>query len=490
MILAAAKFTTDAVSEMNSKILPVIFFLFIAKYFVESIEKREFVRLSGEIQNSIWKKIHDEIFFREISGGELLTLIFDTLNVIEDFFVKVAPHIASIPILLPMFLIVAISIDFPTAGILLATLPIAPFLLYLIGRTVAKKNSLAWGEMQKLNGDFKEILSAAATLKIFERVDAAAEKIKSTSRKSSAATLDVLKTAFVSSFALELTTTLSIALVAVALGLRLISGGAEFEAAFFLLLITPEFFMPIRKFGTAFHVAISAKESFERLRNFLTNTKEITGNVEKLRMPPEIIFKNVSFTYPQKKLPAIHEVSLKIPAGKISVITGESGAGKSTLLKIAAGLYFPAEGEIFFGDLPGSKISRESLSKKIAYMPQAPHLFDTSLAENFLMFDQLDDKELPEFLKALNLNFSDLSAKQRLSRGMLQRMGFIRALLKNSSIMILDEPTAGLDEENERRVLNMIKKFSFRRTILIASHRPAVTKFADFVINLEVESVN
>ena len=123
-------------------------------------------------------------------------------------------------------------------------------------------------------------------------------------------------------------------------------------------------------------------------------------------------------------------------------------------------------------------------------MPQAPHLFDTSLAENFLMFDQLDDKELPEFLKALNLNFSDLSAKQRLSRGMLQRMGFIRALLKNSSIMILDEPTAGLDEENERRVLNMIKKFSFRRTILIASHRPAVTKFADFVINLEVESVN
>ena len=458
-----------------------LFVAMAARFLISATCARQFLKLSTQFQNSIRKNLHAEIFNKEISSGELLTLIFETVQTLEEVFVKVLPQIFSVIILLPLFLIAAIFTDGLTAIILLVTLPISPLLLFLIGKATAEKNSRAWAELQKLNSDFKEILAAVTTLKIFGRIDAAALKLKATSEKSSAATLDVLKLAFVSSFALELLTTLSIALVAVTLGLRLIAGGVEFEAALFLLLIAPEFFAPLRKLGVMFHVVISAKAAIERLEKFPAAKSEKISSVEKLKLPPEIILQNVSYAYPNKFSPVLKNLNLTVPAGKITAITGESGAGKSTLLKLLAGLILPTGGEIFFGALPASKFRRESLFAKVAYMPQAPKLFDATLTENFSMFGQLQTAELQKFLAALNLHF-DLSSKQKLSRGQLQRLGFIRVLLKNSSLMILDEPTAGLDFESEQKVLALIKKISSRRTIIIATHRQAVINCADNVI--------
>lgn len=444
---------------------------------------KKILKLSAKFQNAVRKNLHTEIFNKEISSGELLTLTFETVQTLDEFFVKVLPNVFSVVILLPLFLLSAALTDWITAIILLLTLPISPLILYLVGKATAEKNSRAWAELQSLNSQFKEILAAITTLKMFNRIDAAAEKLKSTSEKSSAATLEVLKLAFVSSFALELITTLSIALVAVTLGLRLISGGVEFEAALFLLLITPEFFAPLRKLGVMFHVVISAKMSIERLQKFLEVKPEKVSSIEKLRLPPEIFLENVSYTYPQKKLPVLENLTLSIPAGKITAITGESGAGKSTLLKLLAGLILPTSGEIFFNELPASKIQRESLFSKLAYMPQAPKLFDATLAENFSMFNQLETSELEKFLAAVNLNL-DLNSTKKISRGQLQRLGLIRALLKNSSLIILDEPTAGLDFETEEKVLALLKKISSRRTVIIATHRQAVINFAENVIEL------
>ena len=444
-----------------------------ARFLLSATCAKKILKLSTQFQNSIRKNLHAEIFNQEISSGELLT----------EFFIKVLPNVFSVIILLPLFLLSAIFADWITGIILLVTLPISPLLLFLIGKATAEKNSQAWQELQNLNSQFKEILAAITTLKMFGRIDAAAQNLKSTSEKSSLATLEVLKLAFVSSFALELITTLSIALVAVTLGLRLIAGGVQFEAALFLLLIAPEFFAPLRKLGVMFHVVISAKMSIERLQKFFAVKAVKISAIEKLRLPPEIFIENVSYTYPQKILPALENVTLKIPAGKITAIVGESGAGKSTLLKLLAGLILPTRGEIFFNELPTSKFQRESLFAKLAYMPQAPKLFDATLAENFSMFNQLETSELEKFLAALNLQL-DLSAAKKISRGQLQRLGLIRALLKNSSLIILDEPTAGLDFATEEKVLALLKKFSSRRTIIIATHRQAVIDFADNVIEI------
>jgi len=479
LILSAAKILVLLVNFPSIKVFGGFFFVWTLRILADNLCAKKFAALSVEVQNFVRKKLHEEIFLHEVTSGELLTLIFDTIKTLDEFFMKVAPNLASIMFLLPLYLICAAVTDLLTAGILLATLPIAPLLLYLIGRTTAEKNLRALAELQRLNGEFRELLTAVTTLKIFHRIEFAAAKLKETSAKSSAATLEVLKFAFVSSFALELITTLSIALVAVTLGLRLLAGGIDFEAALFLLLIAPEFFLPIRKLGAAFHVAVSTKSAVDTLKNILTSRVESKVLPEKILMPPEIFIDNISYTYPKKNSPTLKNLTLKFSAGKVTALTGESGAGKSTLLKLLAGLDTPTDGEIFLSGIPVSKMQRQSLISKIAYVPQAPHLFDATLAENFSMLGQLDTSRLNKLLAALNLQALDLNAVQKLSRGQLQRLGLIRALLKDTPILILDEPTAGLDAVTESAVLNLLKKFSLRKTIIIATHRQAVIDFSD-----------
>ncbi|MCR5834421.1 MAG: ATP-binding cassette domain-containing protein [Selenomonadaceae bacterium] len=469
------------VDTTSEKFLALTATFFIGRLILSGMTEKFLARLSAKVQIKFRRQIHAQIFSREISSGELLTLIFDTVKSLDEFFLKVAPHIFSAIIFLPLFLICAAVVDWITTAILLITLPIAPLMLWLIGKATAEKNSRAWQELQKLNGDFRELLTAITTLKMFGRMETGAMKIRESSQKSSAATLDVLKLAFVSSFALELITTLSIALVAVTLGLRLVSDDAEFRAALFLLLIAPEFFMPVRKFGVAFHVIISARSSLDRLKKFLITAEKIGGTSEKILMPPTISLTAVNFVYPKKISPTLKDINMTFARGKITALIGDSGAGKSTLLKILSGILQPTTGEIFWNDLPTSHMEKNSRLSKISYVPQAPHLFTTNLRNNFTMFDALDDKRLSKLLTALNLSTLDLNAPQKLSRGQLQRLGIIRALLKDTPIILLDEPTAGLDDETEQKVLTLIKNFSTRRTIIIATHRLSVINFADEV---------
>ena len=483
-ILLAASFLVKFIERPSEIFLLAAFGFFAGRFFISSRAEIFFARLSVNVQTSFRKKIHAQLFEREIQSGELLTLIFDTVQALDEFFLKVAPQIASVIIFLPIFLICAAFTDSLTSLILILTFPIAPLLLWLIGKATAEKNARAWSELQKLNGDFKELLSAITTLKMFGRIEFGAKKIRESSQKSSAATLDVLKLAFVSSFALELITTLSIALVAVTLGLRLVAGGVEFSAALFLLLIAPEFFLPIRKFGVAFHVMISARSSLERLKKFLVEAEKLSGSIEKVLMPPKISLHNISFTYPNKKSPVLSNLNLEFQARKVTALIGESGAGKSTVIKLLAGILQPTAGEIFWNELPTSCMEKNSMLSKISYVPQAPHLFNAPLIKNFTMFDTLDDGKLKIFLSELNLSL-DLNSSQKLSRGQLQRLGLIRALLKDTPIILLDEPTAGLDESTEQKVLALIKKMSPRRTIIIATHRLAVIEFADEILQLK-----
>ena len=186
-----------------------------------------------------------------------------------------------------------------------------------------------------------------------------------------------------------------------------------------------------------------------------------------------------------KKKKVLDEVSLTIEDGELVAICGKSGAGKSTLLKLLAGLLRPTIGEIFWNELPTSRMEKKSLLSKISYAPQAPHLFAVSLKDNFTMFDTLNAAQLKNFLDALNLSTLDLNAPQKLSRGQLQRLGLIRALLKDTPIILLDEPTAGLDEDTEQKVLALIKKIAPRKTIVIATHRTAVIEIADEIFKLD-----
>ena len=464
-IVVVALLFTELIVERTGIIF--LFGALLIRIFIENRREKIFQRLASTVRASIRKKIHAAVFNhdqKKIANGELLTLLFDTVAAVDRFIVGVLPIVASIIILTPLILIVAAFIDPLSALIFFVTLPIAPFLLYLIGRAIGDRNAKAQALLIKLNADFDELIRAVPTLKMFRQTAPAVERLRATSEKSSAAILDVLRLAFVSAFALELITTLAIALVAVTCGLRLTAGAIEFRAAFFILMLAPEFFAPIRRLGAAFHSFVDARQALERLKPFLAVEKIPRGAVVQTQIPPSITVKNLSFTYENKLTPTLEGINLSIEAGKITVIKGESGAGKSTLLKLIAGLNRPTVGEIFINDLPMSKVDRRSLIEKIAYVPQQPHHFITPV-------DGIFNGEA-----------------HTLSRGQLQRLGLSRALSKierGASIIVLDEPTAGLDLETEAAIIEVIKKIARRRTVVIAAHRPAVIDIADKVIDLD-----
>ena len=467
-VVSIAALLAQFIAALDQSLLPTIFAMLLAKIAAENLRARKFNQLSAIAQSTVRKKLHAAIFnhdSRPPDAGELLTLIFDTAASLDNFITRVLPTIAALIVLTPLILIVAAVIDPLSAMIFFATLPIAPFLLYLIGKAIGERNARAQLLLIELNADFTELLRAITTLKIFRRTEPAVDKLRAISERSTEAILDVLKLAFVSAFALELITTLAIAIVAVTAGLRLTTGAIEFRAAFFILLLAPEFFAPIRQLGAAFHSFIDAKQSLEKLRPLLAVEIKPRGSIVKTKIPPSITLDNVSFTYPNKLTPALENLNLSIDAGKITVIKGESGCGKSTLLKLLAGINRPTSGEIFINDLPLSKAERRSLVEKIAYVPQQPHHFIS------------------------NVTGIENGAEHTLSRGQLQRLGLLRAErkidAKNSSIVILDEPTAGLDPETERAIIDAIKKAGRRRTVIIAAHRPAILQLADAIIDLD-----
>ena len=422
----------------------------IGRVFVENIRSKRFNELSLNFQEDSRKRLHKNWFehYERGRSGELLTLMFETVETFDDFLVKVLPNILTIIVLVPMIILVAAVVDPLTALIFLLTLPIAPFLLYLIGGAISKRNQQALAKVSKLNADFKELIAAITTLKIFKQSEAALDRLKTTSEQSAQTTLDVLKLAFVSAFVLELITTLSIALIAVTVGLRLVDASIAFDVALFLLILAPEFYSPIRQIGAAFHAAVRVVDS-QRLIG-ARSKGQISNGVSHLSLDPRPL--------------------------TLTIVTGESGSGKSTLLR---------------------KFVKEYKSEAIAYLPQQPHLFKTSIRNNVTLFKEVDDSLILQALDEVGLNLVVSNQQlvdsrlEDLSRGELQRLGLARVLVKVKSLdpcpltftnIILDEPTAALDVNTKQLIISLIVRLKQRHTLIIATHDPEIIKLADKII--------
>ncbi len=411
----------------------------IGRVAVERGRSRGFTELSLNIQEELRRRLHKALFEKSapLNSGELLTLMFDTVEAFDDFFVKVLPNLFTIVILIPMIIVVTFVTDPLTAGIFLLTLPIAPFLLYLIGSAISQRNQEAMAKLSKLNEDFRELTAAITTLKIFKQSEAATNRIKSTSTQSAAATLDVLRLAFVSAFALELITTLSIALIALTVGLRLLDDAIAFNAALFLLILAPEFYSPIRQIGAAFHAAVKAKDAASLINNQFKLSDE----------------EDIGVDYP-----------VEVPS--LTVVTGESGSGKTTLLR---------------------KFIKTHKKEAVAYLPQQPHLFKTTVRENVTLFKDVDNTLIAQALSDVNLHLSLNDRVEGLSRGELQRLALARVLVSaesGASILILDEPTAALDEITKQIIISRIVSLRQRHALIIATHDPEIISRADKLINL------
>ena len=493
-------------AETASELL-MLFLCIFAMALLRLPKSRIEAQLSDDLRLYCRRALHREMLAHGQSGAGVLTLTLERVDALDPWFRTLLPTMIAGVVIIPLVLLVTAVVDPLSALLFLVTLPIAPFLLYLIGKATRRASERQWDEMRALTDGFGDLVRAAATLKIFRRVDAEGHHLAQMSHAFSEASLAVLRLAFVSSFALELITTLSIAIIAVSIGLRLMDGGMTFQAAFFVLILAPQFYQPLREGGIAFHAAMDAATAEKALAPYLDAPPSITGTHDQILSPPSVRTEALTYRYPLTDEAVLTDLTLSFPAGKSTVIAGDSGSGKSTLLLLLAGQLSPSEGRITLADGAGTehsydlaRLTEETRNALITYVPQEPHIFGASLAENVTLWTRdaadaeitaaLEAAALGDFLRALpeGLHTRLGMGGHPLSAGERHRLGLARALFQDRPIVLLDEVTAGLDEETELCVIDALTAFSHHRTMILTAHRPALIAWADQVVTLGGEA--
>lgn len=497
-------------------VLLVLFLLLAMQPLVHLWQNRIAHAFAAETRARVRERLHARLLGGAPAAWQLLPLALEQADALGLWFTRVLPVLLGLVVSLPLLLLIAAATD-PWAGLLmLVTVPIVPFLLYLIGRVTREASVREWQKLGALSAGFTELLQALPTLKLFGQAARMGGRVRQLSEDFAAAALRVLQLSFVSAFALELITTLSIAMIAVSIGLRLLYGHLSFPTAFFTLLLAPAFYQPLRQSGAAFHSGMTAMTAEQALRA-AQNAKSSPAPVDSLfprpapsspqadspcgtaRRNAALTAAHLSFSYPGSPLPTIQEVSFFVPQGGITVILGPSGSGKTTLLKLAAGLLTPSSGNLYWTEA-GRVLSRAALCQRLSYVPQEPHLFNASLAENVCLdfhaervtaqktrIDAaLRQAGLSTFLHALPQGLSTRLGEggQGLSQGQRKRLGLARALYQDRPFVLLDEPTAALDKPTAALIRAILQALATKRTLLIVTHDEAIRACAQQVLLL------
>lgn len=476
----------------TAPVLLVLFVMLGALHFIGLWQSRLQQSLSGAVRKDVREKLHARLLSREGQTDqrftrELLPLALESTDALDAWYTRVLPVVLGIAITMPCLLLAAFLVDPMTGLLMLVTVPIAPFLLYLIGRVTREASEAQWRAMNRFSAGLAEILRALPTLKLFARERAERQRVRGLSEDFAGAALRVLQLSFVSAFALELITTLAIAIIAVSIGLRLLYGQLTFSAAFFVLLLTPEFYQPLRLSGTAFHSGMTAHTAETALGAIAPKGVQVA----QVSLSPSstreesLTVCDLSFRYPGSPLPLLSGIQFTVPKSSLTVLAGPSGCGKTTLLRLLAGL-LPESGQIARADA-------------LSYVPQEPHLYNATLFENITLFQQgYDEASVRKALKALCL--SDWAEAlpqglmtplgeggQSLSQGQRKRLGLARALVQDRPLILLDEPTAALDERTAATIREVLLslKASGRHTLFVISHDERLQAVADTVLDLD-----
>lgn len=466
--------------------------------------------------------------------GELVNTAMAGIEQLEDFLAKYLPQMA-LAVLLPLaFLATVLTQDWLTALLLAATGPLIVFFMILVGKLAESASARQWRQLSILAAWFLDLLQGLTALKLFGRSRAQVKWMGQASEAYRSATMRTLRVAFLSSFLLELFATLGTAVVAVSLGLRLISGHIPFLTAFFVLLLTPEFFQPIRQLGTEFHAGLNgvaaAGSLFEVLdaRPLGLDGGEVHGkdegdgdgqvvqteppaNAQQREaadapdfLPPHhkehmwpVSLQSVSFTYEGSASPALENINLTLEPGQKIAVVGPSGSGKSTLLDLIQGFLSPTTGFISLGDTFLTEWDARNWRRQVAALRQTTHLFATSVRENILM--SRPDAEISEveaaaqaaqahdFIERLPQGYDTVVGEGGLglSGGQVQRIAIARAILKDAPILLLDEPTRHLDPATELLVGEGLEKLMANRTVVVVAHKLSTVQNANHIVVLK-----
>ncbi|MFJ9739381.1 thiol reductant ABC exporter subunit CydD [Streptomyces sp. NPDC101166] len=427
--------------------------------------------------------------------GSLVALATRGVDALDDYFARYLPQLG-LAVVVPVAVLARIvTEDWVSAAIIVATLPLIPVFMVLIGWATQSRMDRQWRLLSRLSGHFLDVVAGLPTLKVFGRAKAQAESIRRITGEYRRATLRTLRIAFISSFALELLSTLSVALVAVTIGMRLVHGEMDLYIGLVILVLAPEAYLPLRQVGAQYHAAAEGLAAAEEIFEVLQAPVPASGT--SAAPAGGIAFDAVTVRYPGRSAAAVSDVSFTAGPGETVALVGASGAGKSTLLYALLGFVRPAEGRIRVGGTDLADIDLEQWRSRVAWVPQHPHLYAGTIAENVrLARPDADDAAVRRALAdAGALQFVDAlpegertvlgEAGSGLSAGQRQRLALARAFLADRPVLLLDEPTAALDGETEAEVVAAVRRLAAGRTVLLVVHRPALLAVADRVVRLD-----
>lgn len=465
----------------------------------ERLAQQKAVQVKSRMRHKLFRHILEmgPLFTRSGKTGEQVALVTEGVEKLDDYFTRYIPSIIHIAILPPAIIIFSFFIDWLSALIMLLTAPLILFFMWLIGTHARNLTQKQWGELSRLSAHFLDALQGLKTLKIFGVNRREADHVASASDQLRLITMKVLKVAFLSGMVLELAASISIALVAVQVGIRLIEGLMAYQPALFILLLAPEFYLPFRMLGLHHHAGMEGAAAAEKIFEILdeeTGPASVMqgGFVQGDRLGLELL--DVGFAYPGSDIPALINVSCRLGPGSFTAVVGHTGSGKTTLAYLLLGFLRPANGQILVNSLSLKRIDMGEWRKLVAFVPQHPHFFNATVLDNLLMANPAAGMQqvikatrhagAHDFIEQLPKGYhTPLSENaSRLSGGERQRLAIARAFLKDAPLLILDEPTSNLDPESEQTIALATGHLAKDRTTLIIAHRLKTVHRADEIL--------
>lgn len=467
------------------------------------LSERQAIKAASDVKQRIISRLYRRLQLLLPSGtagedaGSLAEIVTSGVEGLESYLTRFLPHLVLAALLPLLTLAVVFPVEWRAGLVLLFSAPFIPLLMVLIGSRAERLNQRQWSRLTRMAGHLLDLVQGLPDLKIFGAARREAAMVAQVSDDYRRSTMAVLKIAFLSALMLEFFATVGTAVVAVIIGFMLLSGRLELVNGLFVLLLAPEFYLPLRVLGLSWHSRMNGTAAATRILPLLLQPlpQQESGTLPPPVKAPVLKLENVTFRYGGQR-GGIQDISLTLPAGSVTAIVGESGSGKSTLARVLLGLATPEYGRVLVDAHDLTTLDQARWRRRLAWVPQRPFFSAASIREN-LLTSRADagDRELLEALaraelvdvvtrlpQGLDTRLGDRGAG--LSGGELRRLALARLMLRDPLLIVLDEPTAGLDQTNERLLLDAIDRLAPGRTVVVISHREETVRRCTRVVRM------